>query len=205
MTEHQKPTASISTKRGDDGTTGLLFGGRVKKSSARIECNGAVDEAQSALGLARAELRRSGATGPPGLGSDELDSLIVGLERDLWVLMAEVATAPRNRAKLVAGVSLVTAGMVEALGALVDRLEAAEVMPAEFVVPGADVPSAALDVARTIVRRAERLAVNVPIGEGSHVVPYLNRLSDVCWLLARAVEGDHLAARGGDVGRRGGT
>lgn len=198
-------TASISTKRGDDGTTGLLYGGRVKKNSARIECNGAVDEAQAALGLARAEVRRAGASGPAGLGTDEVEAIIVGIERDLWVLMAEVATAPRNRRKLVAGESLVTSDMVDALGDRVTELEAADVMPKEFVVPGSNVPSAALDVARTIVRRAERLAVGARIGEGSEVVRYLNRLSDVCWLLARAVERDHMTARGGRARPRRGT
>ncbi len=74
------------------------------------------------------------------------------------------------------------------------RLEAADVMPKEFVVPGQSVESAALDVARTVVRRAERLAVAIEL-EGSHVVPYLNRLSDVCWLLARSLESEHLTAR----------
>jgi len=201
----RRPRASISTKRGDDGTTGLLFGGRVPKTSARIDCNGAVDEAQAALGLARAELRRSRATGPGAFGTDELDALLVGLERDLWVLMAEVATAPRNRRKLQAGSTLVTVEMVEALGALVEKLEAADVMPAEFVVPGGNAASAALDLARTVVRRAERLAVGASIGEGSLVVPYLNRLSDVCWLLARAVEGDRVTARGARPRRREGT
>lgn len=186
---------SIATKRGDSGTTGLLYGGRVRKDSARIECNGAVDEAQSALGLARALIADSGASGPKGFSNAELGELIVNIERDLWVLMAEVATTPAKRAKLVAGASLVTAEMVEALDAKVQALEAADVMPKEFVVPGETAPSAALDVARTIVRRAERQAVRLSI-EDSHVVPYLNRLSDLCWLLARAVEGDHVTARG---------
>ena len=92
----------IYTKRGDDGTTGLLYGGRVPKDSRQIEVNGVVDEAQAALGLARAESE-------PG---SELDDRLVALARDLYVLMAEVATAPANRPKLVAGTSLVTADMV---------------------------------------------------------------------------------------------
>src|SRR5580658_7893465 len=97
----------IYTKKGDDGTTGLLFGGRVRKDDARIELNGAVDEAQAALGVARAETE-------PG---SPLDELLVSLERDLWALMAEVATAPENRHKLSAGTTLVTSEMVEALEA----------------------------------------------------------------------------------------
>lgn len=186
---------SIATRKGDKGTTGLLYGGRVRKDSARIECNGSVDEAQAALGLARASLVSEGAGGPEGFGTAELDQLLVSIERDLWVLMAEVATSPAKRKNLSPGVSLVTTEMLERIDGLVERLEAADVMPAEFVVPGQSVPSAALDVARTVVRRAERQAVSLELPEDSAVVSYLNRLSDLCWLLARAVEKRHLTAR----------
>jgi cob(I)alamin adenosyltransferase len=188
---------SISTKRGDTGTTGLLFGGRVRKDSARIECNGAVDEAQSALGYARAVVLATGASGPGDLSADALDGMLVSIERDLWVLMAEVATSDRNRAKLVAGASLVTKEMVEILTNRVHSLEALDVVPKEFVVPGESLTSASLYVARTVVRRAERLAVAASLPSGSYVVPYLNRLSDLCWLLARSVEPQHLTARVG--------
>lgn len=175
----------IYTRKGDDGTTGLLFGGRVPKDSSRIETNGAVDEAQAALGLARAEAN-------PG---SELDELLVAIERDLYVLMAEVATAPENRHKLTPGTSQVTTGMVDALEARIDQLSGRTTMPTEFVVPGANRRSATLDVARTAVRRAERVAVSEPI-EGSLVTTYLNRLSDLVWTMARWQEGDeHLAAR----------
>jgi len=175
---------SISTKRGDDGTTGLLHGGRVRKDSARIETNGAIDEAQAALGMARAEVTGS-----------ELDEEIAGLETDLWVVMAVVATAPRSRSRLVAGKTLVTQEMVDALEQRVHELEAAGTVPSEFVVPGQTRASAALDLARTVVRRAERKAVALAPGDGSQVVPYLNRLSDLCWLLARSCEREHLTAR----------
>jgi cob(I)alamin adenosyltransferase len=185
----------IATKRGDGGTTGLLFGGRVRKDSLRIECNGAVDEAQAALGVARAAVRSAAATGPGGYTTARLDELLVSVERDLWTLMAEVATPPSKRSRLQPGTSLVTEEMVGRLDDEVAALEAAEVMPAEFVVPGQSAPSAALDVARTAVRRAERAAVRLPASGPSQIVPYLNRLSDLCWLLARAVEVDHLAAR----------
>lgn len=168
----------IYTRRGDDGTTGLLFGGRVTKSSARIVLNGAVDEAQAALGLARAECPRG----------SELDELLVALERDLWVLMAEVATAPANRAKLVPEVSLVTEAMVAGLETRIDDLTARTTMPEEFVVPGSNRCSAALDLARTVVRRAERL-VTADVAKGSLVGPYLNRLSDLVWTMARWQEG----------------
>ncbi|MGH9068145.1 MAG: cob(I)yrinic acid a,c-diamide adenosyltransferase [Acidimicrobiales bacterium] len=181
----------IYTKKGDDGTTGLLYGGRTRKDAPAIEVNGAVDEAQAALGLARAE------AGGAGAGA-ELDGILVGLERDLWVLMAEVATQPRNRHKLAAGATLVTAGMVAGLEDRIDAILARFDLPAEFVVPGQDKVSALLDVARTVVRRAERLALSLPDlpeGEASLVVPYLNRLSDLCWALARWQEGEHLLAR----------
>jgi len=171
----------IYTRRGDDGTTGLLYGGRVRKDHARIELNGAVDEAQAALGVARAQAPTGG----------ELDTMLVGLERDLWVLMAEVATAPANRRKLTPGQSLVTEGMVAALEAGIDGLADRYQMPTEFVIPGANRPSAALDVARTVVRRAERLAVADPPAAGSLVGRYLNRLSDLLWAMARWQEGAH--------------
>ncbi|MGA3351636.1 MAG: cob(I)yrinic acid a,c-diamide adenosyltransferase [Acidimicrobiales bacterium] len=179
---------SISTKRGDDGTTGLLYGGRARKDSARIETLGAIDEAQASLGLARAEARAEA-------GAGALDEELAGLERGLWVLMAEVATAPRNRPKLSAGVTLVSAEMVEDLGRRVIGLESRAEAPSEFVVPGQGRTSAALDLARTVVRRAERHAVALGLGDGSQVVPYLNRLSDLCWLLARSSEREHLTAR----------
>lgn len=189
---------SIATKQGDGGRTSLLYGGRVRKDSARIECNGAVDEAQSALGMARAQVVATGAGGPSGYSTDELGTLLVSIERDLWVLMAEVATAAENRHKLVEGASKVSASMVERLEEEIDRLSAATEMPHEFVVPGEDRLSAALDLARTVVRRAERVAVAYRV-EGSQVGPYLNRLSDLVWALARFVEGpDHRTARGRD-------
>lgn len=184
----------IYTRKGDDGTTGLLYGGRVPKSSARIQVNGAVDEAQAALGLARAEAEKG----------SELDRLLVSLERELYVLMAEVATEPANRPKLVPAQSLVTAGMVEALERRIDQLGERFEMPAEFVVPGENRRSAALDVARTTVRRAERaLAECGPLAPGeeagkdaSEVGPYLNRLSDLLWTMARWQEGmAHVPAR----------
>ena len=175
----------IYTRKGDDGTTGLLYGGRVRKDAPAIEANGAVDEAQAVLGLARAESE-------PG---SEVDELLVELERDLWVLMAEVATAPENRSKLTPGRSAVTTEMVDALERRIDELSSRFSMPEEFVVPGQNRISAALDVARTIVRRAERLVVSAPSVPGSAVPAYLNRLSDLLWTMARWQEGEHLVTR----------
>ena len=170
----------IYTGKGDDGTTGLLYGGRVRKDADPIEVNGAVDEAQAALGMARAQ----------GADDHELDELLVDLERDLYVLMAEVATLPENRGKLAPGVTLVTEVMVLSLEAHIDRLTETFAMPTEFVVPGQNLVAASLDVARTTVRRAERLAVAAGI-EDSWVIPYLNRLSDLVWTMARWQEGEH--------------
>jgi cob(I)alamin adenosyltransferase len=180
----------IYTKRGDDGTTGLLYGGRVPKDSWRIDLNGVVDEAQAAIGVARAET-------PAGT---EVNDRLTMLARDLYVLMAEVATAPENRRKLQAGSSLVTPDMVAALEAGIDDLLARFDMPSDFTVPGENRVSAALDLARTIVRRAERIAVVEPIGEGTFVVAYLNRLSDLLWAMARWQEGpEHVLSKNDGV------
>jgi len=176
----------IYTRKGDDGTTGLLFGGRVPKDAPAIELNGAVDEAQAVLGLARAEADEG----------SELDELLLGLERDLYVLMAEVATAPANRHKLTPGASIVTPEMVSALESRIDALSERFAMPTEFVLPGRNRASAALDVARTVVRRAERALVRAPtVPAESQVRPYLNRLSDLLWAMARWQEGEHLESR----------
>ena len=146
--------------------------------------NGAVDEAQAALGLAR-------AAAPAG---SDLHQRLTGLARDLYVLMAEVATAPDNRHKLKAGTTLVTPAMVAALEAQIDELLERFDMPTDFTIPGENAAAAALDLARTIVRRAERLAVADPV-EGSEVLAYLNRLSDLLWAMARWQEGEHTLSK----------
>lgn len=172
------------TGKGDDGTTGLLYGGRAPKASARFAALGDVDEAQAVIGLARAEV----ASG------SELDELLTACARDLWILMAEVATDAANRSKLTPGQSLVTPEMVEALEATIDDISGRFTLPTEFVVPGQDRTSAALDLARTVVRRAERSAAAVAEA-GSHVIPYLNRLSSLLWILARWAEDEPLPTR----------
>jgi cob(I)alamin adenosyltransferase len=174
----------IYTRKGDDGSTGLFFGGRVRKDDPAPEAYGAVDEAQAALGVARAET---------GEGS-ELDRLLVRLERDLWVVMAELATAVENRSKLDPGVTLVTSEMVEGLEPVIDDLTSRFDPPTEFVVPGQNRLSALLDVARTAVRKSERRAL-AAAADGSYVVPYLNRLSDLLWTMARWQEGQFMPAR----------
>jgi cob(I)alamin adenosyltransferase len=183
----------IYTRTGDDGTTGLLYGKRVPKNHPMIEANGAVDEAQAVIGVARAEAEKG----------SELDVLLVGVERDLWVLMAELATAREDRHKLKPGTSLVTAEMVSSLENHIDYLKGRSEIPADFVVPGENRVSALLDQARAVVRRAERLVVALEdleeTGGGpprdSEVRPYLNRLSDLLWTASRWQEGVHLLAR----------
>ena len=109
--------------------------------------------------------------------------------------MAEVATSPENRGKLVPGVSLVTPEMTADLEQRIDALTKRVTMPTEFVIPGQNLVSAALDVARTVIRRAERIAVGYDL-DGSQVVAYLNRLSDLIWTMARWAEGDdHVLAK----------
>jgi cob(I)alamin adenosyltransferase len=176
---------SFYTKKGDDGTTGLYYGGRVRKDADAPEAYGAVDEAQAFLGVARAEAERG----------SELDELLLQVERDLYVLMAELATASENRHKLAAGGSLVTPEMVEFLGRHTDDLSARFTMPSEFVLPGQTRISALLEVARTVVRRAERRSIAVAAPDSS-VVPYLNRLSSLLWAMARwQEEGTTIAAK----------
>ncbi len=183
----------IYTRHGDDGTTELRSGGRVRKDDALVELTGAVDEAQAALGLARAECEPA----------SELDELLVRLERTLWVLMAELSTATADRAQLVPGQTAVTAEMVVELEREIDRsLEGLELERA-FVLPGGSRLAATLDFARTVVRRAERLAAAQQL-DGSAAMAYLNRLSDLCWALARRHETTRLVA-GGRSRRRGGA
>lgn len=156
------------------------------KNAALPTAYGGVDEAQATMGVARAEVDRN----------SELDQLLISLMRDLWVLMAELATLPENRHKLDAGTTLVTAEMVTALETIIDDVSERFEPPTEFVVPGQTRVAALLDVARTVVRRAERDAITAETDGGdSHVVPYLNRLSDLLWTLARWQEGESLATR----------
>jgi cob(I)alamin adenosyltransferase len=179
-------TTKLWTGKGDDGTTGLLYGGRAAKSSPRLEAVGAADEAQAAIGLARAEVA----------GGSELDVILTAVCRDLWVLMAEVATEPQNRPKLTAGQTMVSGDMVLAIEQVITDISSRFDLPTEFVVPGQDRTSALFDLARTVVRRAERAAVEVQRGiDDSQVVPYLNRLSSLLWTLARWTEDEPLATK----------
>jgi cob(I)alamin adenosyltransferase len=177
----------IYTRGGDDGTTGLLYGGRVDKSDARTESYGAVDEAVAALGMARAVV-----------ADRALADLVLRLQRELFVVGSELSTDTRNAAKLRPGVTKVTAGMVEALEELIDNYTARINMPEDFVVPGETQGSSFLEVARTIVRRAERRTVALERAGGltdREAVRYLNRLADLVFVLARYEEGDFRTLR----------
>jgi cob(I)alamin adenosyltransferase len=178
------PRERIYTRTGDDGTTGLLYGGRVRKDSEHPAAYGTVDEVQSVLGVARAHSPAGG----------ELAELLIVLERDLWVLMSELATLPHNRSKLTPGTTLVTAEMVERLEHTIDELDSRFAPPTEFVVPGETVVAASLDLARAVTRRAERLALAVAPPPSLAVV-YLNRLSDLLWTMARWQEGQSRTTR----------
>ena len=170
----------IYTKAGDDGTTGLFLGGRVSKADALMEACGDVDEAVSALGVARAQ------------ADGGLVEQVLAVQRDLFVVAADLATNPRRRERLEAGVSLVTGAMVERLERLIDAEVAARPLRPVFIVPGDTPVSAALDHARTVVRRAERRVVRLREQGGvvsEEVARYLNRLSDALFVLARSAAG----------------
>jgi len=175
----------IYTKKGDDGTTGLFYGGRVPKDDVAPEAYGTVDEAVAALGVAR--------TLADGLVADR----ILAIQRDLFVVAAELATAPENRHKLEPGTSATTPEMTERLETWIDQLVEEAGLPTEFVVPGqAPLPSA-IEVARTLVRRAERRCVTYAREGGlGEVLRYLNRLADYLYVLARATETEWEPSKG---------
>lgn len=184
--------SAVATRRGDDGSTGLLFGGdRVGKDDPRVEAYGTVDEAIAALGLARAELGLKQQYGVLNPGLAGLSELILRLQRELFVVGAELATTPANRDRAEEGTHRVGSAMVEEIDRVLADMEAHIEMPREFVVPGETRTSAALELARTILRRAERRIVALHreglIPDG-HLLPYVNRLADLLWVLARAAE-----------------
>ncbi len=177
--EHLK----IYTRKGDDGSTGLWYGGRVGKASGRPEAYGSVDEAASELGLCRAVAEAQG----------ELYADILRIQEELFVAGAELATAPEAADRLEPGVSKVTPGMVERLERDIDRYMERVQLPPKFVIPGGTELSARLDVARTAVRRAERRVSELAqAGElaDETVLGYLNRASDAVYAMARYADRD---------------
>ncbi len=176
----------VATGRGDDGTTGLLYGGRVGKDDVAVEAFGTIDELVAALGTARAEL------GEQAMGAlPELSALLMRLQRESFVAGAELATGVGAIDRLKDGVTRVDEAMVLELEADLRAWEARVTMPREFVLPGSTRLSAALEVARVTSRRAERRVVALGRSGrllGPWVVPWLNRVSDLLWVLARAAE-----------------
>ena len=172
----------IYTKTGDDGSTGLLYGGRISKADLATDAYGTTDEAVAALGLARS------LCDEPVLRED-----LLLLQRELFVVGADLAANPAKRKKLEPGVSLVTDDMVVRLERRIDDLVAQRPLPEVFIVPGANPGSAALDLARSVVRRAERRVVEMERADrvvNREVRRYLNRLSDLLFVLARWQAGE---------------
>jgi cob(I)alamin adenosyltransferase len=186
----------IYTKKGDDGSTSLWYGGRVPKDSPRTEAYGSLDEACSALGVARALCTAD--------GQDELAADILRLQDDLFVAGAELATAPEAAERLEDGISRVTEEMVDWAEGLIDRYMDEVELPPKFVIPGGNLTSAQLDVARTLVRRAERrISTLAEAGElaSPTVIHFVNRASDLAYAMARWADVDDpalFAGRGKD-------
>ena len=177
----------IYTRNGDKGETGLLYGGKVSKDSPLPEAYGTVDEAQAVLGLARTECEKD----------SDLENKVIHIERDLYVLMAELATDPEKQDKLESGknkVNKVNKEMISSIEGFIDEITANFELPKEFVLPGQNRISALLDVARTVVRRAERRTISCNLAD-SLSVAYLNRLSDLLWAMARWQEGKSITSR----------
>jgi cob(I)alamin adenosyltransferase len=172
----------IYTRKGDDGTTGLLYGGRVGKDDARTEVYGTLDETVSALGLAR-----SGGLTP------RVEDIVIRIQREMFVVGAQLATAESNQDKLEPGVSRVTPAMTKQAEEDIDSLLEEHPLRNEFVLPGETPGSAGLDLARSIARRAERQTVAMTKGGitvDRDVLRFLNRVSDLLFALARYHEAD---------------
>jgi cob(I)alamin adenosyltransferase len=173
---------SIVTKTGDKGETSLMYGRRLSKADPRVEAYGCVDELTAALGLARSS------------SSDKLISEeIFAAQKDLIIIMGELATAPADRERYIKdGFQLTTSAMVDRITAVIFELEKDKSLyPKDWVIPGATALSAALDFARVTCRRAERHIAAFGTEEkdsNPEILRYLNRLSDLCWILARYAE-----------------
>jgi cob(I)alamin adenosyltransferase len=168
----------IYTRKGDDGTTSLWYGGRVPKDDGRTDAYGTLDEANAALGVARS------------LAGDDADLArdILRVQDELFVAGAELATAPEASDRLEDGVSRLTDEMVEWLESAIDRYMDRVELPPKFVIPGGTTLSAQLDLARAILRRAERRTVALHEAddlEAGPVLRYLNRAADLVWAMAR--------------------
>jgi cob(I)alamin adenosyltransferase len=176
--------AKIYTRKGDDGTTSLWYGGRVAKDDERTEAYGSLDEAVSALGAARALCQPDTA---------DLAADILQLQEDIFVAGAELATAPEAADRLEDGISRITEEMVGWAEERIDHYMAQVDLPPQFVIPGGTQLSAALDLARTVIRRAERRLVALrESGElaSEAVLHFVNRASDLAYAMARFADSD---------------
>ena len=176
----------IYTRKGDDGTTGLWYGGRRAKSDRRIEAYGAVDEAISALGVARAGCANAEAEAAGDAA--EIAADVLRLQNELFVAGAELAAAPEAADRLEDGVSRMTPEMVEWIETAIDRYMDRVELPPKFVIPGGTPLSAQLDLARATLRRAERRVVALgEAGEAASaaLTTYVNRAADLVWAMAR--------------------
>ena len=173
---------SIVTKTGDKGETSLMYGRRLSKADPRVDAYGRIDELTAALGVARS------------VSTDKfLSEEIFAAQKDLIVIMGELATAPGDRERyLKDGFHLTTPEMVDRITAVISDLEKDKSLyPKDWVIPGRTAVSAALDVARATCRRAERHITPFSASEkdfNPEILRYLNRLSDLCWILARYAE-----------------
>jgi cob(I)alamin adenosyltransferase len=173
---------SIATKTGDAGETSLMYGRRVPKSDPRVDSYGCVDELNSALGLAR-------ITAGEGFISEE----VLRVQKELITVMGELATATDDLARYAKdGYQLTSVAMVDRLTGVIDELEKDKLLHYKgWAIPGSTLVSAALDIARTTCRRAERrvaVLFEESADSNGEILRYLNRLSDLCWLLARYAE-----------------
>jgi cob(I)alamin adenosyltransferase len=169
---------SIVTKTGDTGETSLMYGRRVSKNDPRVEAYGSVDELNAALGLARA------------LSKDQFVSeQVLAVQRDLIVVMGELATAHEDLDRYVKdGFKVTSPEMVDRVGEIIADLEKDKSLyPKDWVIPGGTAGSAGLDLARTAARHAERRVAGLN-DLNAEILRYLNRLSDLCWILARYAE-----------------
>lgn len=172
---------SITTKTGDDGETGLLFSRRTGKDDPRVAACGDVDELSAALGLAKAQLQQP-----------EYSGKLTTIQQSLIALMGELATLPDDASQYgEAKFDKLTTADTAKLDEWIGELERAGIKFKGWALPGGSVPSAHLDFARTVCRRAERSVVGV-LKTGKHsdsqAVVYLNRLSDLLWLIARTID-----------------
>jgi len=182
----------IYTGTGDDGTTGRLYGGRVAKTATIVDAAGDVDEVIAVLGVARAQVASAVGAGEIPEG-DALAGTLLRLQRELFVLGADISANPDRRHKLTAGISLLTEAEVSGLETIIDDVVTAHPLRPVFIVPGATELSAHLDHARTVARRAERACLRARDEGGpvsAEVLRYLNRLSDLLFVLARQAAGN---------------